>query len=250
LGTELWQVGVTNGSELFRKLIQKLDPPRADSAFHLANEIRGLGGVSVCKDFAMTVRFVKFLTGKMLDYTTETGSVFPDADAARVFSQAVDEDTMGRIDDHEDLNIEKFEPIKDWILQREVKLRLRKNTRSGKGKTADDMVYGVEPKIAESPPQPPTSDTPPSVDPWHSAASAADPWAASPGLPGAAAAASDAAWPDPSAAWTSYMSPEYGGDIDAFGKGKGKGKDSGPRPPLECYNCLGSGHPQQIALRH
>ena len=51
LGTELRQVGVTNGFELFCKLIPKLDPPRADSALHLANEIRGLGGISVCKDF-------------------------------------------------------------------------------------------------------------------------------------------------------------------------------------------------------
>ena len=51
----------------------------------------------------------------MLDFTTETGSIFPDTDtdAARVFSQAVDEDTMGRIDDHDELNIEKFEPIRD-----------------------------------------------------------------------------------------------------------------------------------------
>ena len=30
----------------------------------------------------MTVRFVKFLSDKMLDFTTETGSIFPDADAA------------------------------------------------------------------------------------------------------------------------------------------------------------------------
>ena len=103
----------------------------------------------------MTARFVKFLSGKMLDFTTETGSIFPDTDAARVFSQAVDEDTMGRIVDHDDLNIERFEPIKDWILQRVIKLRLRKNTRSGKCKSSDDMVYGVEAKTAESPPQPP-----------------------------------------------------------------------------------------------
>ena len=103
LGTKLRQVGVTNGFELFRKLIQKMDPPRADSAFHLANEIRGLGGVSVCKDFAQTVRFAKFLAGKMDDFTIETGESFPDSDAARVFSQAIDEDTMGRVDDHDDL---------------------------------------------------------------------------------------------------------------------------------------------------
>ena len=98
LGTELRQVGVTNGFELFRKLIQKMDPPRADSAFHLANEIRGLGGVAVCNDFAKTVRFAKFLSQKMYDFTIETGETFPDSDAARAFSQAIDEDTMGRDD--------------------------------------------------------------------------------------------------------------------------------------------------------
>ena len=52
---------------------------------------------------------------------------------------------MDRIDDHDDPDIEKFKPIKDWILQREIKLKLRKNTRPGKGKSSDDMVYGVEP---------------------------------------------------------------------------------------------------------
>ena len=32
------------------------------------------------------------------------------------------------------------------------------------------------------------------------------------------------------------------------GKGKSKGKSYGdqPRPPLECYNCLGLGHPNRI----
>ena len=38
--------------------------------------------------------------------------------------------------------------------------------------------------------------------------------------------------------------PEYGGDIDAFGKGKGK--DSGPRPTLECYGWHGTGHSQRV----
>ena len=146
---------MTHGFELVRKLNQKLDPPRADGAVHLANKIRGLGGVSVCKDFEQTVRFVKFLTSNMLELTTETGSIFSDGDAARVFGQAVDEDTLGRIDDHEELTIENFEPIKDWILQREIKLRLRKNSRSGKGRSSDDMVYGVEAKTAEPPPQTP-----------------------------------------------------------------------------------------------
>ena len=40
---------------------------------------------------------------------------------------------MGRIDDHDDLTIEKFEPIKEWILQRQIKLRLKKKHAVGQG---------------------------------------------------------------------------------------------------------------------
>ena len=47
---------------------------------------------------------------------------------------------MGRVDDHKDLSIETYRPVTNWILQREIKLKLRKNTRSGKGKSPDDMV--------------------------------------------------------------------------------------------------------------
>ena len=50
---------------------------------------------------------------------------------------------MGRVDDNDDISIETYLPVKTWILQREVKLKLRKNTRSGKGKNPDDRVYGV-----------------------------------------------------------------------------------------------------------
>ena len=112
LATEFRQVGTPNGFELFRRLTQKLDPPRADCAFHLANELRGLGGTTTCKDFAQTVRFVKFLDQKILDYTTETGEKFPNDDAAPVLSQAIDEDTMGRVDDHDELSIETYLPAK------------------------------------------------------------------------------------------------------------------------------------------
>ena len=86
LSTELRQVGTPNGFELFRLLTQKLDPPRADSDFHLANELRSCAPPTPCKDFAQTVRFIKYFDQKQLDYTTETGNKFPDGDAARVFS--------------------------------------------------------------------------------------------------------------------------------------------------------------------
>ena len=42
---------------------------------------------------------------------------------------------MGRVDDHDELSIETYKLVKAWILQREIKLKLRKNTRSGKGKS-------------------------------------------------------------------------------------------------------------------
>ena len=105
LATEFRQVGQTNGFELYRRLVQKLDPPRADASFHLSNEIRGLGASNLCKDFAHTVQFVKFLDSRMDEYRTETGEVFPDSDAARVLAQAIDEDEMGRVEDTEGLDL-------------------------------------------------------------------------------------------------------------------------------------------------
>ena len=60
------------------------------------------------------------------------------------------------------------------------------------------------------------------MDPW--AGAAADPWAIA----------------EPPA---QAVQPEQPGwDFDVFNKGKGKG--SGDRGPLQCYNCLGEGHPQ------
>ena len=41
----------------------------------------------------------------MDEFQTETGEVFPDADAARVLSRAIDEDTMGRIEDTDGLDL-------------------------------------------------------------------------------------------------------------------------------------------------
>ena len=58
----------------------------------------------------------------MEEFTTETGEIFPDADADRVFSQAIDQGTLGRIDDSEDLKITTYLPVKTWILQRDVTL--------------------------------------------------------------------------------------------------------------------------------
>ena len=131
---------------------------------------------------------------------------------------------MSKVDDHEDLSIETYKPVKAWILQREVKLKLRKNTRSGKGKNPDDMVYGVStaPAAEASASEPATVQGP---DPWISAS--ADPWSVPPGLPETAAASAAPAWPDPTAAWMSHPEwPPPGGDLDAFGKGKnGKGND-------------------------
>ena len=197
----------------------------------------------MCKDFAQTVRFVKFLDQKILDYTTETGEKFPDDDAARVLSQAIDEDTMGRVDDHDDLSIETYFPVKTWILQRDVKLRLRKSTRTGKRKNPDDMVYGVS---TQPPADAPAADATvaPGPDPWLSAAS--DPWSPAPVPSEAAVAPASPLRPDASAAWMSQLEwAPPGGDIDAFGKGKGKGKDQ-PRGPLECYGCFGKGHLQRL----
>ena len=43
LGNELAQTGDEDGFQLFRQLVRKLDPPKADVAFDLKTEIEGLG---------------------------------------------------------------------------------------------------------------------------------------------------------------------------------------------------------------
>ena len=121
---------------------------------------------------------------------------------------------MGRVDDDAvDLKV-AYLPVKTWILQRDVKLKLRKHTRAKPAvNNPDDMIYGVDnarPSAGQVVSQPAAASA---DDPWHAAAAASDPWAASPAPPGEGAAA--AAWPP--------QSPEHpGGDLDAVGKGKGK----------------------------
>ena len=142
---------------------------------------------------------------------------------------------MGRVDDHEDLSIETYFPVKSWILQREIKLRLRKNTRSGKGRNPDDMVYGVDIADGQQQAAPSKTQEAPGPDPWL--ASASDPWSSPPGLPPTQAAAQAPVWPpDDAQAWAEWS--QSGGDLDAFQKGKGKGKGES-KPVLECWGCLG-----------
>ena len=199
----------------------------------MANDIRCLGGVNVCKAFAQTVRSVHFLDSKLKEFFIETGGLFPET---RVLSQALDEDTLGRIVDKPDLDLKSYHPVKEWTLQRNNKLKSRKATRpNASAKGPDDTVYGVDgaqPAAEQTASQPAAASA---AGPWHGAAAASDPWAASPGPPGEGEAAT--AWPP--------LSPEWpGGDLDAFGKGKGKGAGSGqPRGPLECWNWFGEGHP-------
>ena len=136
----------------------------------------------------------------MDEYQTETGEIFPDVDAARVVRQALDEDTIGRVDDHEDLKITIYLPFEAWILERDVKLKLRKHTRVKPSvNSPDDMVYGVDdaqPSAEQAAPQQAAAFA---ADPWHGAAAASDPWAAPPGPPGEGAAA--AAWPPLTPEW-------------------------------------------------
>ena len=43
LATDLRQVGTSKGFERYRRVVRKIDPPKENDAFHMGNEIRGLG---------------------------------------------------------------------------------------------------------------------------------------------------------------------------------------------------------------
>ena len=114
LATEFRQTGgESNGFELFRQLTQKLEPARSENAFHLANEIRGLGGVGSRKNFEQTVRFVKFLNSRMKEILFETGQVFPEDDTQ--------------------LKLSSYEPVQEWILQKDNKSKARRAVRHKAG---------------------------------------------------------------------------------------------------------------------
>ena len=44
LATDLRQWGSTNGFELYRRVVRKIDPPKENDPFHMGIEIQGLGG--------------------------------------------------------------------------------------------------------------------------------------------------------------------------------------------------------------
>ena len=101
----------------------------------------------------------------------------------RILSAILDEEALGRIEGSTDkeLQLTNYEPMKDYILQQDAKLKSRTSTRhKPSGKDPDDMVYGVESKPRASEPPPSRAPAPQVEDPWL--ASAADTWASPPGL--------------------------------------------------------------------
>ena len=127
-----------------------------------------MGGLGACKNFEQTVRFVEFLESKIKEYLIETGENFPGHDSARVLSEALDEETLSKIDDSTTLRLTSYEPAKEWILQRDAKAKSRKATRQKSSSMGpDDMVFGVENKEKQAAPTP---TEPAGADPWLTSA--------------------------------------------------------------------------------
>ena len=76
----------------------KLDPPRADVEFHLINGIRKHARTS-CASFEQTVRFIAFVKSKRREFGVETGTNLDPTILGEVLGAAMDEDTVGRIED-------------------------------------------------------------------------------------------------------------------------------------------------------
>ena len=98
LSTEFRNSAPDNGFELWRLLQRKLDPPRADVEFHLVNDIRKHARTS-CANFDQTVRFIAFLESKRREFGVETGTSLDTTVLGEVLGAAMDEDTVGRIED-------------------------------------------------------------------------------------------------------------------------------------------------------
>ena len=234
LSTEFRNSSPDNGFELWRLLNRKLDPPRADFAFHWTNDLRKHARTN-CSDFNQTVKFIAMLEGTRREFAAETGEILDVVVLGEILGAAMDEDTMGRLEDA-GTDIKDYETVRVYAENRHVKNASR---AAGKSipKDGDKMVYGVEAAPSQPPPTtctggcggcalhpaPPGLDSAAAAyDPW---ADAQDPWSCQPCAP----EAQEGMW-----------------QLDAFGqKGKGQ-KGKGERGPMACYNCLGLAHPERL----
>ena len=239
--TELRQVGTTNGFELWRMLNRKVDPPRAEIGFQLKTEIAALAGKeNLCKDFNMSVRFIKHLEQKLKEYVMETGEdvLKLNETLSHVVNQVIDLDTMDRMEEAK-IATQTYEDVKVWIQTRDARPRAR--NRGAVKIDPNAMQYSVatpeqQAHAAIAPPSPPPGMS--AQDPWQTGGGAPDPWASAPAYTST-----------PHDAWAGGGPPDsWAGDLDAFNKGGkgGKGKGKGEKPPLQCYNCEGMGHPKSV----
>jgi hypothetical protein len=151
LSNELAQVGDEDGFELFRRMVRKLDRPKADIYFELKTDIEGLGK-HVCANFQQTVRFLTMLDTRVRDFVLETGKSFPKDSLASVMRRAVDQDTADCMDEA-NTDLSDFDAVTSLIKKREFRLRSRGGAGAGKG--PDAMVYGVSAPELAQPPCPP-----------------------------------------------------------------------------------------------
>ena len=149
LSTEFRNSAPDNGFEPWRLSNRKLDPPRADLAFHLTNDLRKLARTS-CVDFSQTVRFISMLEQKRRELQAETGDPLCPVVLGGVLGAAIDEDTMSRIENADTIAIRDYEAVKLYVEQRHTKLTSR---AAGKAipKDSDKTVYGVDDAQVPSP---------------------------------------------------------------------------------------------------
>ena len=97
LSTEFRNSSPDNGFELWRLLNRKLDPPRADVAFHWTNDFRKHARPN-CADFGQTVKPIAMLEGKRREFAAETGETLDPVVLGEILGAAMAEDTLGRLE--------------------------------------------------------------------------------------------------------------------------------------------------------
>ncbi len=126
------------------------------------------------------------------------------------------------------MDLSDFTRVAEWIRRREFRLRARGGPGAGKG--PDAMVYGVS--APESAPP-----SPPGLAATEAQGSPVDPVGGCSSRPLGSRGATRQQQPQTQS--QQQQQPEDPWALDALGKGKGKGKGKG----LDCWKCLGDGHP-------
>ena len=211
LFTRFSQVGTSNGFELWRQINKDRDPMKKDAHFFLRLEIRNMAAQrGKAANFEETYALFTAMEAKAKNYQAVVGSPIEPATMVEVMWIGMDAETTEKLEKLEG-NYKEYSTLRNWLVEQHEKmigqwLPVKAGRSSNKMDTSAILPGSNSQQRQGEEPQ----------DPWGAGT---DPW---------------------SGQWlcTPCTGETSSYDLDAMGKGGKK--------PLDCWNCLGQGHPSRL----